>query len=302
MGIFTGDLMLEESKQQDLPINWLVAVVFGIFHIGALASLFMFSWQALCAAVILYWIAGSLGIGMGYHRLLTHRGYKTPKAVEYFLSLCGTLAVEGGPANWVATHRIHHRFSDQEGDPHSPRDGGWWAHMGWILVGRAQEHPAAVLQHYAPDLMRDWFQRWLNRLYILPVVLVGLGLYAIGGWPFVTWGLCLRVVLGLHATWLVNSATHMWGSRRFATRDDSRNNWWVAWLTFGEGWHNNHHAHPTSARHGLAWYEIDMNWWGIRTLQWLGLARSIRQVRLKDPIPSASIPVEAQDKLFAEAP
>ena len=302
MGIFRGDLMLEESKQQDLPINWLVAVVFGIFHIGALASLFMFSWQALCAAVILYWIAGSLGIGMGYHRLLTHRGYKTPKAVEYFLSLCGTLAVEGGPANWVVTHRIHHRFSDQEGDPHSPRDGGWWAHMGWILVGRAQEHPAAVLQHYAPDLMRDWFQRWLNRLYILPVVLVGLGLYAIGGWPFVTWGLCLRVVLGLHATWLVNSATHMWGSRRFATRDDSRNNWWVAWLTFGEGWHNNHHAHPTSARHGLAWYEIDMNWWGIRTLQWLGLARSIRQVRLKDPIPSASIPVEAQDKLFAEAP
>jgi sn-1 stearoyl-lipid 9-desaturase len=297
-----GDLMLEESKQQDLPINWLVAVVFGIFHVGALASLFMFSWQALCAAVILYWIAGSLGIGMGYHRLLTHRGYKTPKAVEYFLSLCGTLAVEGGPANWVATHRIHHRFSDQEGDPHSPRDGGWWAHMGWILVGRAQEHPAAVLQHYAPDLMRDGFQRWLNRLYILPVVLVGLGLYAIGGWPFVTWGLCLRVVLGLHATWLVNSATHMWGSRRFATRDDSRNNWWVAWLTFGEGWHNNHHAHPTSARHGLAWYEIDMNWWGIRTLQWLGLARSIRQVRLKDPIPSASIPVEAQDKLFAEAP
>jgi fatty-acid desaturase len=252
--------------------------------------------------VILYWIAGSLGIGMGYHRLLTHRGYKTPKPVEYFLSLCGTLAVEGGPANWVVTHRIHHRFSDQDGDPHSPRDGGWWAHMGWILVGRAQEHPSAVLRRYAPDLMRDRFQSWLNRLYIWPIVALGVGLYALGGWPFLTWGLCLRVVLGLHATWLVNSATHMWGSRRFATRDDSRNNWWVAWLTFGEGWHNNHHAHPTSARHGLAWYEIDMNWWGIRTLKWLGLAKSIRQVRLKDPIPSASMPVEAQDQLFAEAP
>ena len=294
--------MLEDRKQQDQPINWLVVVIFGIFHIGAIASLFMFSWQALAVAVILYWIAGSLGIGMGYHRLLTHRGYKTPKAVEYFLSVCGTLAVEGGPANWVVTHRIHHRFSDQEGDPHSPRDGGWWAHMGWILVGRAQEHPPAVLQRYAPDLMRDRFQRWLNRLYVLPIVVVGLGLYALGGWSFVTWGLCLRVVLGLHSTWLVNSATHMWGSRRFATRDDSRNNWWVAWLTFGEGWHNNHHAHPTSARHGLAWYEIDMNWWGIRTLQWLGLAKSIRQVRLKDPIPSSSMPVEAQENLFAEAP
>ena len=292
----------QDVKQQDQPINWLVVVVFGLFHIGAVASLFMFSWQALIVAVILYWIAGSLGIGMGYHRLLTHRGYKTPKPVEYFLSLCGTLAVEGGPANWVVTHRIHHRFSDQEGDPHSPRDGGWWAHMGWILVGRAQEHPPAVLHRYAPDLMRDRFQRLLNRLYIWPIAFLGLGLYALGGWPFLTWGLCLRVVLGLHATWLVNSATHMWGSRRFATRDDSRNNWWVAWLTFGEGWHNNHHAHPTSARHGLAWYEIDMNWWGIRTLKWLGLAKSIRQVRLKDPIPSASMPVEAQDNLLAEAP
>jgi fatty-acid desaturase len=294
--------MSQDGKQQGQPINWLVVVVFGLFHIGALASLFMFSWQALFVAVVLYWVAGSLGIGMGYHRLLTHRGYKTPKPVEYFLSLCGTLAVEGGPANWVVTHRIHHRFSDQDGDPHSPRDGGWWAHMGWILVGRAQEHPPAVLRRYAPDLMRDPIQCWINRLYVWPVIFLGLGLYAIGGWPFVTWGLCLRVVLGLHATWLVNSATHMWGSRRFSTRDDSRNNWWVACLTFGEGWHNNHHAHPTSARHGLAWYEIDMNWWGISTLRWLGLAKSIRQVRLKDPIPSAALPVETPESLFAEAP
>jgi len=292
--------MSQDKRQADESINWLVIAVFGLFHIGALASFFLFTWQALVVAVVLYWIAGSLGIGMGYHRLLTHRGYRTPKVVEHFLSLCGTLAVEGGPANWVTTHRIHHRFSDQEGDPHSPRDGGWWAHMGWILVGRAQEHPEAVLRRYSPDLMRDSFQRWLNRFYIWPVVFVGVGLYAFGGWPFVTWGLCLRVVLGLHATWLVNSATHMWGSRRFATRDDSRNNWWVAWITFGEGWHNNHHAHPTSARHGLAWYEIDANWWGIRTLQWLGLAKNIRQVRLKDPIPSATV-LEAQDKLLAEA-
>jgi stearoyl-CoA desaturase (delta-9 desaturase) len=294
--------MSQDGKQQDQSINWLVVVVFGLFHIGALASLFMFSWQALILAVVLYWVAGSLGIGMGYHRLLTHRGYRTPKPVEYFLSLCGTLAVEGGPANWVVTHRIHHRFSDQDGDPHSPRDGGWWAHMGWILVGRAQEHPPAVLRRYAPDLMRDPVQCWINRFYMWPIIFLGLGLYALGGWPFVTWGLCLRVVLGLHATWLVNSATHMWGSRRFATRDDSRNNWWVACLTFGEGWHNNHHAHPTSARHGLAWYEIDMNWWGISALRWLGLAKSIRQVRLKDPIPSASLPVETPESLFAEAP
>ncbi len=185
--------MSQDDKHQDQPINWLVVVVFGAFHIGAVASLFMFSWQALCVAVILYWVAGSLGIGMGYHRLLTHRGYKTPKPVEYFLSLCGTLAVEGGPANWVVTHRIHHRFSDQDGDPHSPRDGGWWAHMGWILVGRAQEHPPAVLRRYAPDLMRDPIQCWLNRLYIWPIIFLGVG-------TLCTWWVAVRDVGTLPAS------------------------------------------------------------------------------------------------------
>lgn len=294
--------MAQQSKWHSDSINGLVVVVFGLFHLGAIAAFFTFTWQALVVALVLYWIAGSLGIGMGYHRLLTHRGYTTPKIVEYLFSLCGTLAVEGGPTNWVVTHRMHHRFSDQEGDPHTPRDGGWWAHIGWILIGRAQEHPALVLHRYAPDLMRDRFHRWLNRYYMWPVVFLGLGLYAWGGWPFVTWGLCLRAVLGLHATWLVNSATHMWGSRRFATRDDSRNNWWVAWITFGEGWHNNHHAHPTSARHGLAWYEIDVNWWGIRTLQWLGLAKSIRQARLAGSPASSALAAEPQEDLLAEVP
>src|SRR5262244_3644417 len=154
--------MSQDKRQGDESINWSVIAVFGLFHIGALASFFMFTWQALVVAVVLYWIAGSLGIGMGYHRLLTHRGYRTPKAVEYFLSFCGTLAVEGGPANWVTTHRIHHRFSDQEGDPHSPRDGGWWAHMGWILVGRAKHSNARLTWKYAPDLAKDRFYVWLD--------------------------------------------------------------------------------------------------------------------------------------------
>jgi stearoyl-CoA desaturase (delta-9 desaturase) len=284
------------------PLNWDVISVFGLFHIGAAAALFMFSWQALITAIVLYWIAGSLGIGMGYHRLLTHRGYKTSKPVEYFLTVCGTLALESGPIHWVATHRIHHALSDREGDPHTPRDGAWWAHIGWLLVGRAQVQPEGVLQRYAPDLMRDPVHVWLNRHYALPVVFLGLGLFALGGWPFLTWGLFLRVVLGLHATWLVNSATHLWGSRRFATRDDSRNNWWVALLTFGEGWHNNHHAHPASARHGFAWYEVDLNWWGILMLKRLGLANSIRQVRLKDPLPPAAILADAPEGLFVDAP
>ena len=127
-------------------------------------------------------------------------------------------------------------------------------------------------------MMRDRFHRRLNRFYYVPVVLSGLLLLALGGWAVLMWGVFFRIVFNLHATWLVNSVTHMWGRRRFATDDDSTNSWWVALLTFGEGWHNNHHAHPTSARHGLAWYEVDFNWWGIRTLELLGLAKTVKLV------------------------
>ncbi len=292
----------ENSESSSLPLNWDVILALALFHLGAIAAWFTFTWPAVIVAVVLYWVAGSLGIGMGYHRLLTHRGYKTSKAVEYFLSVCATLALEGGPIHWVATHRIHHALSDREGDPHTPRDGAWWAHIGWLLAGRAQIQPDAVLRRYAPDLMRDPVHVWLNQHYAWPVVMLGVILFVAGGWPFLTWGLFLRVVLGLHATWLVNSATHLWGSRRFATRDDSRNNWWVALVTFGEGWHNNHHAHPVSARHGLAWYEIDINWWGIRMLERLGLATSIRQVRLRDPLPPSAALADVPDVLSAETP
>src|SRR3712207_6680015 len=169
---------------------------------------------------------------MGYHRLLTHRGYKTPKAVEYFLTLCGTLALEGGAIDWVVTHRIHHAHTDAQGDPHTPRDGRWWAHMGWILRGTAQQHGRAVMMRYAPDLMKDPFHRVMNRIYWVPLVLVGVGLLFFGGWPMLFWGIFLRVTFGLHATWLVNSATHLWGTRRFETTDDSTNSWWVALITF----------------------------------------------------------------------
>jgi fatty-acid desaturase len=263
-------------------INWFTTIWMAIFHIGAIAALFMFSWKALIASVALWWIAGSPGVGMGFHRLLTHRGYKTPKWVEYLLTVCGTLAFEGGPINWVVTHRLHHAHTEVPGkDPHTPRDGGWWAHMGWILTGTAQVHEPSVLWRYAPDMMKDSFHNWLNRFYYVPVVLCGLLLLAFGGWSVLMWGIFFRIVFNLHATWLVNSVTHMWGKRRFATNDDSTNSWWVALLTFGEGWHNNHHAHPTSARHGMAWYEVDFNWWGIRTLELLGLAKAIKLIPLK---------------------
>src|SRR6266852_1604854 len=267
------------TKEKAKGIKWNATIFMAIFHIGAVAALFMFSWRALLVSILLWWITASLGVGMGFHRLLTHRGYKTPKLVEYFLTLCGTLTLEGGPIYWVVTHRIHHAHTDQKGDPHTPRDGGWWAHVGWILRRNAQDHDLATLERYAPDLMKHRYYVWLDRFYYVPLIILALALLAFGGWGVMLWGIFLRVTLGLHSTWLVNSATHMWGKKRFDTGEDSRNSWWVALLTFGEGWHNNHHAHPTSARHGLKWYEIDFNWWGIRLLHLIGLARAIKRVR-----------------------
>jgi len=259
--------------------NWRMSLFILSAHIGACAALFFWSWSAIITAVVLYWLSGSLGIGMGYHRLLTHRSYKVPKIVEYFLVTCGTTALQGGPIEWVVTYRIHHAYADRDGDPHSPRDGGWWAHVGWILWGSAQNYDKATIARYAPDLIKNSYYRWLTRFYFMPLLVVGVILLIFGGWGVLLWGVFLRVILQLHATWLVNSATHLWGKTRFETDDDSRNSWWVAMLTFGEGWHNNHHAHPTSARHGLRWYEIDLNWIGIKTLQLFRLAHGIKRAR-----------------------
>ncbi|HEX4769351.1 MAG TPA: fatty acid desaturase [Bryobacteraceae bacterium] len=263
-----------------LPINWPVTVVMILFHVGAVAALFLFTWKLFAAAIFLYWISTGLGISMGYHRLLTHRSYKVPLFLEKSFAICGTLTLEGGPISWVATHRIHHQNSDRPGDPHSPQDGALWAHAGWLLFGEANHSNTRKMSKYAPDLAKHRLYVWLNNYHWVPMVVLGVLLYSIAGFPLVLWGICLRVVFGLHATWLVNSATHMWGSRRFATHDHSRNNWWVASITFGEGWHNNHHAHPTSARHGLAWYEFDPSWILITILRKLRIARSVGEAKI----------------------
>jgi fatty-acid desaturase len=261
-------------------MNWVTTTVMVLFHLGAVADLFVFDWRSFAVAVFLYWLCTGLGISMGYHRLLTHRSYKVPRVVEYFFATCGALTLEGGPIFWVATHRVHHQNSDGPGDPHTPREGGWWAHAGWILHGETKHNHTAVMSKFAPDLAKHRFYVWLNDYHWVPVVALGLLLLAIGGLPLMLWAVFFRVTVGLHATWLVNSATHMWGARRFATRDDSRNNWWVALLTFGEGWHNNHHAHPVSARHGLAWYEFDPSWLTLRLLRAAGLVENIQVAKV----------------------
>ncbi len=279
-------------------MNFATTLTMVLFHLGAVAALFMFNWKAFATAVFLYWFCTGLGISMGFHRLLTHRSYKVPRPLEYLFAICGALTLEGGPISWVATHRIHHQNSDLPGDPHSPHDGGWWAHAGWILYGETNHNNTRVMSKYAPDLARQPFYVWLNNYHWVPMIVLGVLLYAIGGLPMMLWGIAVRVVVGLHATWLVNSATHMWGRRRFATRDDSRNNWWVALMTFGEGWHNNHHAHPTSARHGLAWYEFDPTWLTIRVLRRVGIAKSVQAARVNTPLPGR----EAPDKLTLTLP
>jgi stearoyl-CoA desaturase (delta-9 desaturase) len=269
-------------------VNWLTLGVIVAFHVGALGAFFFFTWQRLAVAMGLYVLAINVGIGMCYHRLLTHRGYQVPRWLEYGMTICATLALEGGPIFWVSTHRVHHQKSDQPGDPHSPREGGWWAHVGWLVFGNALHAQTQLLNRYVPDLSRMRFHVWISKYHWIPLVasgglLFGLG-WATGGWKnavgMLLWGAFLRVTLGLHATWLVNSATHMWGRRRFKTRDDSRNNWWVALVSGGEGWHNNHHAHPVSARHGMAWYEVDFNYWAIWLLSKLGLASKIKIAKI----------------------
>jgi len=281
--------IFDRDKTFAQPINWVTTGFMVVFHVGAVAALFFFTWKALALAVVLWWISGSLGIGMGYHRLLTHRGYKTTKWLEHVMTTCGTLALEGGPIAWVATHRIHHQNTDKPGDPHSPQDGGFWAHMGWIVTGRAMHNDSGELLPFVPDLRKDKFQLWISKWHWVPLALLGVALFASGGWPWLLWGIFFRTVIGLHSTWLVNSATHMWGSQRFRTGDASTNNFWVAMLTFGEGWHNNHHATPQAARHGIAWYEFDINWYGILALKRLGLVWDIRLPRLAPIDPPAPV-------------
>jgi stearoyl-CoA desaturase (delta-9 desaturase) len=269
-------------------VAWVTAAFMTLFHVGAVLALLNFTWSGLVVLIVTYYVSLVFGIGMSYHRLLTHRSYKTFKPVEYFLTICATLALEGGPLFWVATHRRHHQHSDADLDPHTPRHGGVWAHLGWILFGDHEHNNVGLTAKYAPDLGRDPVHVWLSRYHWVPLTVLGLVLLAIGGWNWVLWGIFLRTTLGLHATWLVNSATHMWGSRRFQTRDDSKNSWWVALLTFGEGWHNNHHAHPTSAAHGLAWYEIDVNYLNIRLFELLGLVWNVQRVSIDEPLEKAA--------------
>jgi fatty-acid desaturase len=255
--------------------EWVNVIYFGAIHAIALTAIWQFSWLGLGLALLGWWATGSLGICLTYHRLLTHRGFRVPKPLEYLGTVLGMMASEGGAISWVAMHRIHHARSDKpRQDIHTPKDGFWWSHFGWIVCQLDMDY-RDMERRYAPELVADPVHRVLNRIHVLPNILVGLALYAWGGWSLVVWGVFVRLVITLHGTWLVNSATHVWGYRTWRTNEDSRNLWWVGLLAWGEGWHNTHHAFQRSARHGWEWWELDATWLVIRALAAVGLARDV---------------------------
>ncbi|BAY80981.1 stearoyl-CoA 9-desaturase [Calothrix parasitica NIES-267] len=272
----TTNLSPVSLPQLNPPSPRLKVIVFTvILHLAVLLAFLpnTFSWSAVGVAFLLHFMTIGLGITFGFHRLATHRSVEVPKWLEYFLILCGTLALQGGVFGWVGYHRLHHLYSDQERDPHNSRKGFWWCHISWLMhtVPTLSERP-----RYTKDIADDKFYQFCHRYYLELQVALGVILYLLGGWSFVIWGIFVRLFVGIHSTMFVNSACHMIGYRSHETEDNSTNCWWVALLTFGEGWHNNHHAFQYSARHGLRWWEIDMIWTTIQLLELVGLAKNVK--------------------------
>ncbi|XP_034212905.1 palmitoyl-monogalactosyldiacylglycerol delta-7 desaturase, chloroplastic-like [Prunus dulcis] len=257
-------------------------VVFLALHCLCIFAPFHFNWPAFWVAITLY-VATGLGITLSYHRSLAHRSLRLPKWLEYFFAYCGVLSLQGSPIEWVSTHRYHHQFTDTKKDPHmptpthSPIQSLWFSHMGWMLDGRRRqlEKELGGLKN-VEDLRKQPFYEFLLRTNLLHSIALGGVLYAVGGFPFLVWGVGVRATFLHHATFLVNSVGHMWGNKAWNTGDMSTNNWWLAIIMFGEGWHNNHHAFEYSARHGLEWWQIDFTWYTIRFLQAIGLATDVK--------------------------
>lgn len=252
-----------------------IAGVICTMHLGCVFAPFNFSWGAFCVALGLYVVTGLLGITLSFHRNLSHRSFKLPKWLEYFCAYCGVHALQGNPLDWVSTHRYHHQFDDTERDPHSPINGFWFSHIGWLLDTNAVIEKCGEANNVA-DLEKQLFYRLMRSTYILHPIGLAFILFALGGSPYLIWGMCVRIVWVYHITWFVNSVCHIWGNQTWNTGDLSRNNWWVGVLAFGEGWHNNHHAFGYSARHGLEWWQIDMTWYMVKFLQVIGLASNVK--------------------------
>ena len=231
------------------------------------------TWTAvgLCAGL---YVVRMFGLTAGYHRYFAHRAYKTSRWFQFVLAWLGCSAMQKGPLWWAGHHRRHHKYSDTPDDPHSPVvNTVWWAHVGWVLSDRSTRAPLGEIKDFGtvPEL------RLLNRLHWVPGLAAAGLCYVVGGLSGLVWGFLVGTVLLYHGTFLVNSACHLWGTRRYATGDGSRNNWWAALLTFGEGWHNNHHHYQSCARQGFRWWELDVSYYAIRLLGLFGVVWDIRE-------------------------
>ena len=261
-------------RRDDEHVNWSGIIPFVSVHVVAIAGVLSigFSWWGVFLCAVLYYTR-MFGIAAGYHRYFAHRTFRTSRGGQLFFALLGLSAAQKGPLWWGAHHRNHHRFSDDERDVHSPLQRGfWWAHCGWILCKKYDATETEVIKDFAkyPEL------RWLNKHYLVPPFVLAIAMYAAFGWVGIHYGFFLSTVLLWHGTFTVNSLMHVWGKRRYSTTDTSRNNWPLSFVTLGENWHNNHHYYQASANQGFFWYEIDIAYYGLRMMSWLGLVWDIR--------------------------
>jgi stearoyl-CoA desaturase (Delta-9 desaturase) len=254
-------------------IDWLTSIPFFAIHAAALGVFFVrFHWVYPLVALGLYYLR-MFGITAGYHRYFAHRSYKTSRPVQFLLAFLGATSAQKGVLWWAAHHRDHHKYSDQPEDIHSPvQRGFWWSHVGWILSPKNDRTKIERIRDFAkyPEL------RWLNKYHLVPPTLLAVALFLIGGWPLLTWGFFLSTVVLWHGTFTINSLSHVFGRRRYQTTDDSRNNWLLALITCGEGWHNNHHFYMSTANQGFFWWEIDLSYYALKMMSWVGLVWDLR--------------------------
>jgi len=264
-----------DGTTEPMSVDWIRVIPFFGVHAMCLGVIWVgWSWPAVAIAAGLYTIRMFAITGF-YHRYFSHRSFRTSRVAQFVFALIGASAVQRGPLWWAAHHRKHHRHSDTEADVHSPvHHGFWWSHMGWITA-RAN-FPTDYDQ--VPDLATYPELRFLDRFDILVPVLLAVTLFVLGGWQWLIWGFFVSTVVLFHCTCFINSLARGWGQRRYDTGDASRNNWILALSTFGEGWHNNHHRYPGSARQGFYWWEIDLTYYGLRLLSLLGIVRELRPV------------------------
>lgn len=265
------------SRRVSLPF---VAVVGGV-HLGAILALFHYTHLALILCLVMVFITNCLGVSLGMHRLFSHRSFRVPKPLRYLLAVFATLAFQGTIRQWVGQHRMHHAGSDTPQDPHNIGYGFFYAHMGWLIAPYRPCPNARSIAPFARDIDADPVLRVLSMRWCMVVMQVslGIGFYLWGGLPLVLWGTCVRLVICYHCTWLVNSACHMFGYQNHHIADKAKNNWWVALLSWGEGWHNNHHAYPDSAKTGQRWWELDLTYLVIYAFKCLKLASDVKVAR-----------------------